>query len=104
MLFRSNSINMEKSTYVSSMIDMDYWEMAKELMKLDTSSEAQKWYPKIIAEKDYDSLKAFVSSQNYKGIDTPDYEIINNKLYIAQIDYGWFDKMLIECIDWLMEE
>ena len=85
-------------------VSQSYWELAGVLPSLDDSEEAAEWYPKLIEAQDRAAFEAFVSYRSYSSVDTPDSVIIENKLYIGQIDPDWTDNAFEECITALTQE
>ena len=95
----NNYIETNQYDELQEYLDSCYWQMALELSEKDASEEAKKWYPKIIEAQDENTLKEFVQFRNYDGIDTPDYVIVGERLYIAEFDKEWIEWELIETLN-----
>ena len=95
----NNYIETNQYDELQEYLDSCYWQMALELSEKDASEEAKKWYPKIIEAQDENTLKEFVQFRNYDGIDTPDYVIVGERLYIAEFDKEWIERELIETLN-----
>ena len=92
---------IETSQYADALdyLESYFWQMAEDLSAMDTSKEALKWYPQIIETRDTMALEQFVKFRNYNGIDTPDSEIIEKKLYIAEVEHDWLEQELISIVN-----